>query len=283
MVTKSSLVTFFLALCLVLISADRLEFSEQTHHPVLPAIILPVEPITEPFVDLSIDVVEPSNEPSYDSPPLAVPLPAAKRLEEGDRPETPREKGTLRNTPPRTKSKIDFLKSLKKAGPKFSEPIHKVISASLSFQTRGKSSFAGVSTITEDKPDESSEPVHKILSASLASQTGWKSPLAGGSRITENKPIASAKSLMNSFASLNPDPGREKGLTKFEILRSRMVKAEVFMLFRLSFGPKGEFAIEMNLDPTVEKGIGFSFPADTIRLPAGSTPSVSQTTGSPLF
>jgi hypothetical protein len=283
MVTKSSLVTFFLALSLVLVGADKLEFSERTHHPILSAIDLSLEPTVEPFVEASIDVVEPPNEPSYDPPPLAGPLTVAKRPEEGDRPETPREKGNLRNTPPRTKSKIDFLKSFKKAGPKFSEPIHKVISASLACQTRGKSSLEGVSTITEDKPDESSEPVHKILSASLASQTGWKSPLAGVSRITENKPIASAESFINSFASLNPDPGGEKGLTKFEILRSRMVKAEVFMLFRLSFGPKGAFAIEMNLDPTVEKGIGFSFPADTIRLPAGSTPSVSQTTGSPLF
>jgi hypothetical protein len=247
MVTKSSLVTFFLALCLVLVGADNLEFSERTHHPILPAIDLSLEPTVEPFVEASIDVVEPPNEPSYDSPPLAGPLAVAKRPEEGDRPETPREKGTLRNTPPRTKSKIDFLKSFKKAGPKFSEPIHKVISAS------------------------------------LASQTGWKSPLPGISRITENKPIASAESFINSSASVIPDPGGEKGLTKFEILRSRMVKAEVFMLFRLSFGPKGEFAIEMNLDPTVGKGIGFSFPADTIRLPAGSTPSVSQTTGSPLF
>jgi hypothetical protein len=145
------------------------------------------------------------------------------------------------------------------------------------------SSLAGGPTITEDKPDESSEPVHKILSASLASQTGWKSPLPGVSRITENKPIASAESFMNSFASVNPDPGGEKALTKFEILRSKMVRAEVFMFFRLSFGPKGEFAIEMNLDPTVEKGFGFSFPKNTIHLPSGSTPSVSQTTGSPLF
>jgi hypothetical protein len=39
----------------------------------------------------------------------------------------------------------------------------------------------------------------------------------------------------------------------------------------------------MNLDPTAEKGFGVSFPADTIRLPSGPTPSVSQTTGSPLF
>jgi hypothetical protein len=283
MVTKSSLVTFFLALCLVLMSADTLEFSEQTHHPVLPAIHLPVEPVTEPFVDLSIHVVVPSNEPSYDPPPPAGPLAVAKRLEEGDRPETPREKGPLLNTPSRTKFKIDFLKSLKKAGPKFSEPIHKVISASLACQTKGISSFGGVPTITDDKPDESSEPVRKILSASLASQAGWKSPLPGVLRITENKPIPSAESFINSSASINPDSGGEKGLTKFEILRSRMVKAEVFMLFRFSFGPKGEFAIEMNLDPTVEKGFGFSFPADTIRLPTGSAPSLSQTTGSPLF
>jgi hypothetical protein len=283
MVTKSSFVTLFLALFLVLISADTLEFSEQTHHPILPAIDLSLKPTVEPFVEPSIDVVEPSNEPSYDPPPPAEPLAVAKRLEEGDRPETPREKGILRNTPPRTKSKIDFLKSLKKAGPKFSEPIHKVISASLACQTRMKSSLAGVSTITEDKPDESSEPVHKILSASLASQTGWKPPFPGVSRITDNKSSASAESFMSPFASVNPDPGGEKGLTKFEILRSRMIKAEVFMLFRLSFGPKGEFAVEMNLDPTAEKGFGFSFPTDAIRLPAGSTPSVSQTTSSPLF
>jgi hypothetical protein len=270
MVTKSSLVTFFLALCLVLISAETLEFSERTHPPVLPAIDLPLEPTIEPiigpFVDLSI-------EPSYDPPPLDEPLIVAKRPEDGDQPSIPKEKGTLRSTHPRTKPKIDFLKSLKKAGPKFSEPIHKVISASL----------AGVSRITDDKPDESSQPVHKVISSSLASQRAWKPPLPGVSIITENKTIASAKSFMNSFASVNPEPGGEKGLTKFELLRSRMVKAEVFMFFRLSFGPKGEFAIEMNLDPTVEKGIGVSFPADTIHLPSGSTPSVSQTTGPPLF
>jgi hypothetical protein len=280
MVTKSSLVTLFLALCLVLISAETLEFSERTHHPVLPAIDLPLEPIIEPFVESS---VEPSGEPSYDPPPLAEPLTVAKRPEDGDRPAIPKEKGTLQNTHPRTKPKIDFLKSLKKAGPKFSESIHKVISTSLARQTGWKSSLAEVSRITEDKPDESSEPIHKVISASLASQRAWKPPLPGVLIITENKPIASAKSFMNSFASVNPEPGGEKGLTKFELLRSRMVKAEVFMFFRLSFGPKGEFAIEMNLDPTVEKGIGVYFPADTIHLPSGSTPSVSQTTGPPLF
>jgi hypothetical protein len=39
----------------------------------------------------------------------------------------------------------------------------------------------------------------------------------------------------------------------------------------------------MNLDPTAEKGFGVSFPAESIRLPSGPTPSVSQTTGSALF
>ena len=236
MVTKSSLVTFFLALCLVLISADTLEFSERTDSPIPPAIDLSVEP-----------TVEPSIEPSYDPPPLAEPLIVAKRPEDGDRPEIPKEKGTLRNTQPRTKPKIDFLKSLKKTGPKFSEPIHKVISAS------------------------------------LARQTGWKYSLPGASRTTEDKPVESEKSITNSFASLNMEPGGERGLTKVELLRSKMVKAEVFMFFRLSFSPKGEFAIEMNLDPTAEKGIGVSFPADTICLPSGSTPPVSQTTAPPLF
>jgi hypothetical protein len=244
MVTKSSLVTLFLALCLVLISVDTLEFSERTHHKTQPAIDLSLEPTVEPFVKPSI---EPSIEPSYDPPPLPESVIVVKRAEDGGRPEIPKEKETLRNTYPRTKLRIDFLKSLKKAGPKFSDPIHKVISAS------------------------------------LACQTGWKYSPSGISRITENKLVEPEKSFTSSIASLNPEPGGERGLTKFELLRSKMLKAEVFMFFRLSFSPKGEFAIEMNLDPTAEKGFGVSFPADTIRLPSGPTPSVSQTTGSPLF
>jgi hypothetical protein len=276
MVTKSSLVTLFLALCLVLISAGTLEFSERTHHPVRPAIDPPLEPIIEPFVDLSI-------EPSYDPPPLDEPVTVAKRHEDGDRPEIQKEEGTPRLIHPRTKPKIDFLKSLRKAGPKFSQPIHKVISASLACQTKWKSPLGEDSRITEDKPDESSEPIHKVIIASPASQTGWRPSLAGVSGITGDKPLESEKSFTNSFAYVNPEPEGERGLTKFELLRSKMVKAEVFMFFRLSFGPKGEFAIEMNLDPTTEKGIGVSFPTDTIRLPSGSTPSVSQTIGPSLF
>jgi hypothetical protein len=248
MVTKSSLVTLFLALCLVLISADTLDFSERTLYPIPPAIELSPEPAVEvaaePLVEPS---TEPPIEPSYDPPPLPEPLIVAKRAEDGDRPKIPKEKETLRNTPARTKLRIDFLKSLKKAGPKFSEPIHKVISAS------------------------------------LACQTGWKYSPSGISRITENKLVDPEKSFTSSIAPLNPEPGGERGLTKFELLRSKTLKAELFMFFRLSFSPKGEFAIEMNLDPTAEKGFGVSFPADTVRLPSGPTPSVSQTTGSALF
>ena len=228
MVTKNTFVTLFLALFLILISADTLEFAERTHHPIPPTIDLPVEP-------------------SYDPPPFAQPLTVAKKPENGDRPELRKEKGNIGTIHPRTKPRIDFLKSLKKGGPKFSEPIHRVISTS------------------------------------LASQIGWKYSPPRVSRITEIKPVGSEESLPNTYRSILPETGGESGPTKVELLRSRMMKAEVFMRFRLSFSPKGEFSIEMNLDPAAEKGIGVSFPADTVRLPSESIPSISQTNAPSLF
>ena len=252
MVTKSIFVTLFLAICLVLVSVETLEFAERTHHPIQHTIDLSLEPFLdlslEPSLEPSVEPsIEPSIVPSYDPPPFAGPLTVVKKPENGDRPEMPEEKETLRNTPPTTSPKIDFLKSLNKGGPKFSEPIR------------------------------------KIISASLARQTGWTSSRSRVSTITETKLNESETSFTDALASLKPETGGENGLTEIEVLRSKLLKAEVFMFFRLSFNPKGEFAIEMNLDPTAGKGVGVSFPVEPIRLSSESIPSVYQTEAPLLF
>jgi hypothetical protein len=107
------------------------------------------------------------------------------------------------------------------------------------------------------------ESIDKIVSLYKLPSTPWIYKLLDHQGVKERKFLNSE--FKQSIPRLSPSGNRyleEDGAkVTFELLESKLKKAEILMLFHITFNPKGERTfLEMHVTPSSEKGINFLIP-----------------------
>ena len=144
------------------------------------------------------------------------------------------------------------------------------------FQSVGLSDYAGkldspklganfLKTFEEMKKLQLTDSLHKVIYSYRFFQDVWKDRFLSSLEIngTKSSNSGSGQSISNPHPNGGNYFGEAELLPTFKLLQSKREETfkEIFMGFRLSFGPKRtHLLVEMNISPSSEKGPGVIIP-----------------------